>query len=356
MTLYAWIYKARLLARRLKWQLTLSYLLVAFTAVFIAAWWAILAVALYLARAYPELSWQAALAGVVLPALRDILPSAPLLILPAALLGAYFGFLSARWLDGRLARLRAATEAWQRGDFGVRVVDQAQDEIGRFGSELNAMAAELHALLQTRQALAALEERNRLARDLHDSVKQQLTAAALQIGAAAALLEGGRPEAAAARLLEAGDLTHQAQRELGTIIFELQPPPLSGQGLVEALRAYAANWSRQFGIAAHLDVTAARPLDPAVEGALFRVVQEALSNVARHSRAGAVQLALRYGRDELHLTIQDDGRGFDPAAAPAGGLGLHNMRQRIAELGGETRLDAAPGRGVVLSARLPLRQ
>lgn len=351
----SWIKNAPLLLRQLKWQLTLTYVLVSFTAVFIAAWWAIIAVALYLSRMYPELNWQEALPNVVLPALQDILPSAPLLILPALLISTFFGFLSARWLDGRLTNLRNATSAWQQGDFSVHVTDESVDEIGRFGAELNEMATELHALLHTRQELATLEERNRLARDLHDAVKQHMAAAALQIGAAEALLSQN-PAAAAASLVEAGNMTHMAQRELGSIIFELQPAPLSQHGFAEALRQYMENWSRQFGIAAGVHITGARPLAPKIEGALFRFAQEALSNVARHSRADGVQLDLHYGEEELTISIQDNGQGFVPAAEPTGGFGLQNMRQRVAELGGEAELTSTPSLGTTLVARVPLHQ
>lgn len=271
------------------------------------------------------------------------------------LVSTYFGFLSARWLAARLTGLRDATAAWQQGDFSVRVADDSTDEIGRFGAELNEMAAELYALLQTRQELAALEERNRLARDLHDSVKQHLAAAALQIGAAEALLPTN-PAAAGASLAEAGDLTHLAQRELGSIIFELQPVSLRQYGLAEALRQYAAAWSRQFGLEVDLEIVGERPFPPEIEGALFRFAQEALSNVARHSGATAVKLSLRDDSKAIHFTIQDNGRGFDPAAAETRGFGLNNMRQRMAELGGETTITAALGQGAALSARLPLKK
>jgi two-component system, NarL family, sensor histidine kinase LiaS len=349
----SWMNNVRLMARRLKWQLTLTYLLVSFTAVLIVSWWAIIAAALYLGRAYPDWGWLEALQNVVLPGLWGILPSAPLLILPAVLVSTYFGFLSARWLDGRLARLRQATAAWQQGDFSVVVQDESADEIGRFGAELNEMAAKLHAVLLARQELATLEERNRLARDLHDSVKQHLTAAALQVAAAHALLKEN-PVTAAARLVEAGDLTHLAQQELGTIIFELQPASLHEHGLAEALRRYVENWSRQFGIAGELHIEGQRPLSPAVEGALFRFGQEALSNVARHSRAAAVHISLYYGQDELRFTIADNGHGFDSKADHRGGSGLRNLRQRMAELSGETVLDSAPGRGTTITASVPL--
>jgi len=245
------------------------------------------------------------------------------------------------------------TAVWRQGNFTTMIQDESADEIGRFGAELNEMAAELQALLQTQQKLATLEERHRLARDLHDSVKQHLAAAALQIGAAAAQLSQN-VTAAEASLTQAGELTHQAQRELGAIIFALQPTTLGRQDLTAALRGYAASWSRQFGIVVAVDTVGERPLPPEVEGALFRFAQEALTNVARHSQADSVQVNLRYSTDELQLTIRDNGRGFDPDAAPKGGFGLQNMRQRMAELGGETMFDAAPGMGTVVTARLPL--
>lgn len=353
---FRWLETIGLLLRQLKWQLTLTYLLVSLAAIFIASWWAIIAIALYLGQAYPDLSWQEAMGTLMLPALVDILTSAPLLLLPAILVSTYFGFLSARWLDARLTRLRQATTAWQQGDFSVRVQDEAADEIGRFGAELNRMAAELHALLQTRQELATLEERNRLARDLHDSVKQHLTAASLQVAAAQALLEQN-PTAAAASLEQAGDLTHLAQQELGTIIFELQPISLRQHGLVEALRQYVVGWSRQSGITADLDVAdqiTERPLPAPVESDLLRFAQEALSNVARHSQADAVRLTLVSNESELRFTIQDNGQGFDPDAPTNSGRGLPNLHQRLTELGGTTAVTSTPGQGATITARLPL--
>src|SRR5690606_10980908 len=113
------------------------------------------------------------------------------------------GFLAARWIDLRLANLRRAVQDWQRGDFSVKVIDQTGDEIGAFGQELNAMARDLESLLQDRTDLAALEERTQLARDLHDSVKQQITAASSQIESASALLVKDR-DAALTCLLQAG--------------------------------------------------------------------------------------------------------------------------------------------------------
>ncbi len=173
-----------IVSHRVKWRLTLSYLLVTLVAILLLTWWGLVVGTIYLQGTNPTRSGLEVIQTQILPALKLILPNALILIIPATLISAYFGFLNARWIDIRLANMRRATQAWQRGDFSIQVTDDAADEISDFGQELNGMAGELERLLSARSDLAALEERNHLARDLHDSVKQQITAASFQIGAA----------------------------------------------------------------------------------------------------------------------------------------------------------------------------
>jgi HAMP domain-containing protein len=123
------------------------------------------------------------------PLLVAIGASATLLTIPAALLGALFGFFTAWGLTRRIGRLARAARSWSRGDFSVTTKDRSKDELGQLSRELNSMAAELENLLQARGELATLEARNRFARDLHDSVKQQVFATSLQIAAARAMIE-----------------------------------------------------------------------------------------------------------------------------------------------------------------------
>jgi NarL family two-component system sensor histidine kinase LiaS len=213
------------------------------------------------------------------------------------------------------------------------------------------MAEQLQNLLQTRQELATLEERNRLARELHDSVKQQVFATAMQVGAARALVDQN-PAASKENLAEAERLVRQAQQELTGLIRELRPAALEGKGLATALRDCVTDWSRQTHIPAELRVRGERPLPLPLEQALFRVAQEALTNTARHSRAGSVEVDLVWQGNLVTLTVSDDGRGFDPTEADSKGLGLQSMQERIAALGGHLEVNSKPGSGTEVVARL----
>ncbi|UCH60361.1 MAG: sensor histidine kinase, partial [Anaerolineales bacterium] len=136
-------------------------------------------------------------------------------------------------------------------------------------------------------------------------------------------------------------------------IFELQPAMLENQGLAPALDNYAIEWSRQNRIAAEVRLANERPLPIEIEQALFRIVQEGLANVARHSKAGNVEIDLRFNLDHLILTLSDDGQGFEPKSSPTG-FGLRSMNQRAESLGGNFTIDAVPGRGTTLTCRIPI--
>jgi NarL family two-component system sensor histidine kinase LiaS len=263
-----------------------------------------------------------------------------------------FGFLTAWGMTRRLQRLARAAQAWSRGDFSVAVKDRSKDEIGQLSRELNNMAAQLEGLIQARQELATLETRNRFARDLHDSVKQQVFATSFQIAAARALIED--TSSAEAHLTQAEELARQAQRELNVLIGELRPPALEGKGLLSALRDYVEDWSRRAEIPAEVHVRGEREVPLEVEQAVFRVAQEALANVAKHSGAGSVEVDLIYTSDSLTLRVADDGRGFDPAKNPGEGFGLQSMHERLEKLGGRVEVESAPGKGTRVTCVCPL--
>jgi len=231
----------------------------------------------------------------------------------------------------------------------VLVRDRSGDEIAELAQRLNRMAEQLENLLESRNRLAVLEERNRLARDLHDSAKQQAFAAAAQVGAARALLEGD-PGAARERLAEAEELLYALRQELSGLIDELRPAALHGRGLAGALREYVGDWSRRTGIGAEVQVRGEQQIPLATEQALLRIAQEALANVGRHSGAGRAQVLLDGEDGRLALEIRDDGRGFDPATAPRG-VGLGSMRERAESLpGGRFEVESAPGAGTRVRA------
>ena len=338
--------------RKFRWRLTLSYSMVTLAALFILGWWGLVAGAIYLQRANPGFTWPQVIFEQLLPALKVILPSAAILVVPAILVSAYFGFLNARWLDIRLERLRKATQAWQQGDFSVRIEDEVPDEIGSFGLELNGMAGELERLLRERGDLAGLEERNRLARDLHDSVKQQITAASFQIGAASALLEKDL-QGARSCLSQAESLAHQAHQELNSIIFELRPVGLKAGGLAASLRAYVEGWGKQNPVAVHTRFQGEWNPELDLQEDLLRFVQEGLSNVARHSQATQVEVRWVVGEREITLSIQDNGQGFEGFPHEEGGYGLKTIRERIEAAGGTFPFESRAGQGTVISATIP---
>src|SRR5579863_6355396 len=270
----------------------------------------------------------------------------------AAIAGTVFGYLTARNITRRLKRLSTAADRWGNGDFSAFTHDTSQDELGQMSLQLNNMAEQLRNLLQARQELAILEERNRLARDLHDSVKQQIFAVVMQIGATKILLKRD-VSAAEVRSNEAEKLVKQAQHELTALIRELRPAALEGKGLVAALRELTTGWAQQTDIVANLRVEGTQTLSLAVEEALFRIAQEALSNVVRHSKATLVQMHLTTTEDTVTLSVIDNGQGFDMTQQGSPGVGLLSMQERMKVLGGDVQLESTPGNGTRIVAHCP---
>ena len=267
----------------------------------------------------------------------------------AAIAGMVFGYLTARGLTRRLKGLTTAADRWGRGDFSALAHDASEDELGHVARQFNRMAEQLQNLLQARQKLATLEERNRLARDLHDSVKQQIFAVAMQIGATKVLLKRD-VNAAEVRLNEAQKLVNQAQQELTSLIRELRPVGLEGKGLVAALRELATQWTQQTDIVANLRAEGKQTLPLTLEEGLFRVAQEALANVARHSKATLVQIILTTTGETVTLSVADNGQGFDTARSEHPGVGLLSMQERMRALGGDVEVESTPGKGTRITA------
>jgi NarL family two-component system sensor histidine kinase LiaS len=220
-------------------------------------------------------------------------------------------------------------------------------------AELQTAHRQLQDYAEQVQTLTLAEERNRLARELHDSAKQLAFAASAQLATARSLLNQ-EPDKAQAHLIEAEQLMHQVSRELTDLIHELRPVALEGRGLVEALRDHVGSWSQRNGVEANLRVQGERALPVEVEQALFRTAQEALSNVARHSQAQNTEITISYNSDTVAMTISDDGGGFDPHTS-TDGIGLCSIRERAERLDGMLRIESAPGRGTRVVATYPTR-
>ena len=277
-----------------------------------------------------------------------------LFILIACVIGTLTGLLITRNVTHRLRHITQAAESWSKGEFAVEVRDPTRDEIGQLGQDLNGMADHLRTLLATREELAAIEERNRLARDLHDSIKQNVFAIALLVGAARAHLP---PESLPAQtyLAEAESLAEQTRQELSALIQALRPARLADKGLAVVLRDYAEDWSRRMGIAVATHVQGERVIALDIEEALFRVAQEALANIARHSGAAHVTIQLAQDGRVVHLTITDDGTGFAVAHATGHGVGLASMRERVTAHHGTLTISSVAG-ATSVEATIPLHE
>lgn len=270
-----------------------------------------------------------------------------------ALMSLTFGFIVARQLTKRLERIFAAANGWARGDFSAVVNDHSADELGELARRLNRMAYELGDIVTLRQNLAAAEERNRLARDLHDTVKQRAFALSMQIGAAQASLESNAVAAVRKRLTEAERLALQIQRELVTLLEELRSDAQHNQNIVSELWDLITEWSRQSGVQVKMECRKVPSLSGAVKTELFRIAQESLSNVARHAAAKNVLVRLGCDGDKqmVSLTIRDDGCGFDVKSVTIG-MGLQNMRERAESLpGGVFTIESQPQAGVCIEVR-----
>ncbi len=211
-----------------------------------------------------------------------------------------------------------------------------------------AVAIENATLFERSRELTVVEERNRLARDLHDSVVQTLFSLTLTAEAAR---RGGDP----AELTKVDRLAKDALSELRSIVFELRPADLEAEGLVPTLVKHTEVVRRVFGQDIDVRVNSDRKLDPDVELELFRIAQEALTNALKHAGASKIELVVDLDADPARLEVVDDGSGFDPDAPAirARHLGLTSMEERADVIGGKLRIDAAPGRGTSVAIEVP---
>jgi signal transduction histidine kinase len=245
-----------------------------------------------------------------------------------------------RWVTRRLHRIADAAESWRQGEFAALIDDAGDDELGELSRRLDRMAADLRDLVHARAEVAMLSERARLARDLHDTVKQKAFALTLQIAALRAELRRGGVEAGPA-LEESRKLAEEIQRELALILDEMRHDD-SAETFHDELHARIQAWARRSGVQVQQNLAATDRVAHEHRDTLARLVDEALANVQRHSGAGRVDIELVDLGAKLRLQIADDGRGM--AAERGAGMGLKNMHRRAADLpGGLLEVVTAPG-------------
>ena len=253
-------------------------------------------------------------------------------------------------LDGRIIGAFYLADKIDGGCFD----DRDQEMIEAFAARVG-LAVENTRLHAEQLELGVVEERNRLARELHDSVTQTLFTSVLLSETGLTLLGADHPEAAA-ELRRSQDLARQALEEMRSMIFELRPPELASDGLVPALRKHVEILRRVHQVPIRLTVVGERRLRARTEREVFRIAQEALGNAVRHARPTAVEVSIEMSATRLVVVVSDDGVGFDPSASGlrARHLGITSMEERAGALGGTLLVSSVPGGGSSIRAEVPV--
>ena len=290
-----------------------------------------------------------------LTAPSSLVPAGAAVLALSVPVGVAFGLLSTRRVTRRLQRLATSTAAVADGEFGLRVPVSGADELSVVEQSFNRMAARLSASLDAERRLAAANarhhERSRIARELHDSISQELFSLSVLSGGLRRSLPPDSPVLPAVETMErtAGD----TMREMQALLLELRPVALGEAGLGTALESICRAHRERLGVNVQAELD--DPVLPtAVEHAILRMAQEALGNAVKHAAADVIRLRLHATDGDVTLEVSDNGAGFDPDRAGAGsGLGLRAMRDRVGELGGELHVASAPGVGTVVRAVFP---
>jgi signal transduction histidine kinase len=300
---------------------------------------------------------------VQIPAAFKFTPPPPLSTTTALVIGALvlagavpvglvFGLLSTRRLIGRLRRLAATTVAVAGGDFRHRLPAAGADEVAQLERNFNRMAERLDVAMAAERQLAGAGERARIARELHDSISQDLFSLHLLAGGLRKALPASSPLQPQVETMER--TASQTMNEMQALLLELRPVALEDAGLVPALEELCRAYRDRLGVVVDAELEPVE-LAPAAEHAVLRVVQEALANAVKHAQPSRIALRLRRRDGQVEVLVSDDGAGFDPAhAGERHGLGLRLMRERVTELGGDLQLDSSPGGGTSVYILLPM--
>lgn len=230
--------------------------------------------------------------------------------------------------------------------------DEDEANIGFLASHA-AVTIEAAGMFEDSRTLAMVEERERMARELHDALNQSLFSLSLTARAAVRHLDTD-PGLAAAELQEIGSLAQQAMTELRIAVDGLRTPDVDRDGLLPAIRNLATLLSRVHKVEIDVDAATEPELEGSVEHEVFRIVQEALTNAVRHSSARRVGVRIQNGAT-LAVEVADDGNGFDPYSRTSRGrrLGLTSMRERALAIGGRLTIDSSPGHGATVRLEVP---
>jgi signal transduction histidine kinase len=212
-----------------------------------------------------------------------------------------------------------------------------------------AIAIENARLHQQAEQLAVVKERERIARDLHDSVTQTLYSLSLYVDATQKALQGDKTDKAQKHVHELRKLAREAMLDMRLLIFELHPPILQEEGLAVALRTRLEAVESRSGIHTEYQVVNERRLPLAIEAELYHIAQEALTNVVKHSQAESVNVTLYYGKNRFKMKVQDNGMGFDIGKVDeGGGMGMRGIKERVQRMNGKLYVESVLNKGTII--------
>ncbi|WP_085521980.1 sensor histidine kinase [Tuberibacillus sp. Marseille-P3662] len=271
--------------------------------------------------------------------------------------------------ERRLEQVTIFIRTLTRGKLSHRATVDKQDEVAQLEGSLNQLADDIEQQVTSLQKLAdekeslatraksaaAIEERQRLARDLHDAVSQQLFALSMMASAANKAVDKDI-ELAKQQITDIRELSLKAMGEMRALLLHLRPVHLSNDSLYEGVCKLMNELSEKTNIQFNDDIDDVQGLSAAMENHLFRILQEALSNALRHSEANQVKLQL-YKKDRtVFLQVRDNGKGFEISENKLSSYGMRTMKERCEELGGKMTVTSQKGEGTAVEARLPIQK
>ena len=289
-----------------------------------------------------------------------------LIVLPIGC-GVGFGFYQSFRVKRKLERLRETLLLWEKGNLTLSMPELGDDELGRLGEQLGRISGKWENQVTTLQRLsthnaqlaeqarvsAIMDERQRLARELHDAVSQQLFAISMTATAVGRTLEKDFDKAQRQiALIE--EMSAVAQSEMRALLLHLRPVYLEGKGLEQGLQELIKELEVKVPIDILFEMDPDVQLLKGVENHLFRIVQEAISNTLRHAKANKLEIRLQRRGDTVRMSLRDDGIGFEMDESKKTSYGLSNMQERIVETGGSIQFITAPGKGTRIEITVPL--
>lgn len=280
----------------------------------------------------------------------------------------YAGFKFGGQMKERFDNLSVLITQFANGNYDYRIYFHERDEITRISNEMNELGEKLQNQVMSLKRMAdekadyaksahkaaAMEERQRLARDLHDAVSQQLFALTMMSEAAVRQVDK-QPKAARSQIKEVAETALKAQTEMRALLLHLRPVHLSGDPLPVGIRKLVEELQHKTKLEFTVNIDDDLTLSETIEEHLFRIIQEALSNILRHAGADLVKLELFTRSNELFLHIRDDGQGFDAEENKnrKTSYGLKTMKERTEELGGIFIVRSVKGEGTYIDIRIP---